>query len=124
MGFGPDLDIGIEGLVSTSTRTSPGRCCHSAARLASVSASELRFLRMRWTSSPLNGDSNRLYAYKYAAMFSFIARYPLLVCLATTSESPFTSNCRTPEDMAIHKPVNKPSYSAILLVGVGSVKSI
>jgi hypothetical protein len=30
VGFGPNFDIGIEDLVSTSTRTSSGRCCHLA----------------------------------------------------------------------------------------------
>ena len=124
MGFGPNFGIGIEGFTSTSTKTSPGRCCREAARLSKESTSVLYFHGMYWTSSSSNFDSNHQYAYKYEAMFSFIARYPLDVCWATTSESPFTSSLRIPKDMAIRKPVNSPSYSAILLVGVGLVKSI
>jgi hypothetical protein len=79
---------------------------------------------MNWTSSPSNFDSNRLYACKYDAMFSLVARYPLDVCWAMTSESLFTSSLGIPKDMAIRRPVNRPSYSAILLVGTGLLKPI
>ena len=107
------------GFVSTSTKMSTSKFCHLVARLAKESASILYFRGMYWTSSLSNFDSNRRYACKYEAMFSFVARYPLDVCWATTSESPFTSSLQIPKDMAICKQVKRPSYSAILLVGVG-----
>ena len=124
MGFGPDFQIGIEGFSRTLTRMSPFRCCREAARLAKETTSALYFCRMNWTSSLSNFDSNHWFACRYEAMFSFVARYPLEVCWATTYESLFTSSLWIPKDMAIRKPVNRPSYSTILLVGVGLVKSI
>ena len=77
MGFGPDFDIEVEHLVSTSTRTSPGRCCREAAQLAKESTSVLHFHGMNWTSSLSNFDSNHQYACRYEDMFSLIAQYLL-----------------------------------------------
>ena len=51
VGSGPYFEIAIEVFSSTSTRTSPGRCCREAAQLAKELASILYFHGMYWTSS-------------------------------------------------------------------------